>query len=76
MLASGAYELRDYQAEDFEQPRIPPLRTVGDDLQDRVMGADAREWNAKYRDFFEKGASGRIAFCLDVYDFGGLGPLA
>lgn len=51
MYSRDAYQMRDYQQEDFGRPGIPLLeQRTPDDL----MGADA-EWENKYSDFFSKG---------------------
>ena len=56
MFSRDAYEMRDYEQEDFKSRRARPLQTVGDYMLDRdeVMGVD-QHWNDKYGDFFEQG---------------------
>ena len=51
MYSRDAYELIDYQAEDFRQGQNRPLPPR---MNDDVMGADA-EWNDKYDEFFAQG---------------------
>ena len=57
MFSRDAYELQDYEAEDFKKKTQRPLTTVGDYLIDRddVMGVADKHWNDKYGDFFDQG---------------------
>ena len=57
MFSRDAYEMRDYEAEDFKSKRSGPLQAVGDYLLDRedVMGVADKHWNDKYGDFFDQG---------------------
>ena len=57
MFSRDAYEMQDYEAEDFRKKPQRPLTTVGDYLIDRddVMGVADKHWNDKYGDFFDEG---------------------
>jgi hypothetical protein len=57
MFSRDAYEMRDYEAEDFKSKSSGPLQAVGDYLLDRedVMGVADKHWNDKYGDFFDQG---------------------
>jgi hypothetical protein len=57
MFSRDAYEMRDYEQEDFKGKPSGPLQTVGDYMLDRedVMGVADKHWNDKYGDFFDQG---------------------
>ena len=51
MYSQDALEMYDYQAEDFQRPRVPPIQPRD---PDELIGADA-EWADKYSGFFDGG---------------------